>query len=375
MVTCCWRDQRPGRPQSPGLRAVVPTGRRGPGVHRAVGGGDRARPSRVQPRCRRAHPGHAPGVRLTPRHPLVGHRPSGLRAQDRDGPAGGLHPPAPGRAALSGYPSRARVRARLDREQPRLDGPVLRPRAGRGRRDGRHRPQGGRRDRRRVDDRRDGLRGAQQPRPLRQAGRDRPQRQRPVLCPDRVAAVGGPPPVAAAPRPQASPHPPRAGAPRPARPSGPSPTPACRACTPPSARCSSRTPSSRRSACATPGRSTATTSRRRGRAPGRRRRTRIRSSSTSSPRRARATHRPRTTTRRACTTWRRVRPGDRAAGGLVGAQGVHAGVQRGADRGGRPGPAHPRHHRGDARADRAAAVPGRASPTASTTWGSPSSTP
>ena len=47
----------------------------------------------------------------------------------------------------------------------------------------RRRPQGGRRHRRRVDDGRHGLRGAQQPRPFGPPGRDRAERQRPLLRP------------------------------------------------------------------------------------------------------------------------------------------------------------------------------------------------
>ena len=74
---------------------------------------------------------------------------------------------------LSGYPSPGRVRARLGREQPRVDDPQLRPRPGVARDAAPTTTDRGRRgDRRRLDDRRHGVRGAQQPRPHRPA-RDR----------------------------------------------------------------------------------------------------------------------------------------------------------------------------------------------------------
>ena len=96
-----------------------------------------------------------------------------------------------------------RVRARLRREQPCVDDPVVRVRlgcgprhrGGRGRRRGRvtacgttHR----RGDRRRVDDRRHGLRGPQQPRPQRSRRDHRAERQRPLVRADRVEPVEEP---------------------------------------------------------------------------------------------------------------------------------------------------------------------------------------
>ena len=86
-------------------------------------------PPGLQPRRGRADPGPAPGLRLAPgRHP-VGHRPPGLRAQAAHRPPLRLPQPAPGGRAVR-LPEPGRVRARLDREQPRLDRPLLRPRAG-----------------------------------------------------------------------------------------------------------------------------------------------------------------------------------------------------------------------------------------------------
>ena len=53
---------------------------------------------------------------------------------------------------------------------------------------GRRGPPGRGRDRRRLDDRRHGVRGPEQPRPLGQQGDHHPQRQRPVLRPHRLEA-------------------------------------------------------------------------------------------------------------------------------------------------------------------------------------------
>ena len=92
---------------------------------------------------------------------------------------------------MSGYPKPCGVRARLDREQPRLDGVVVctRDRQCVQLAWHRRRPPGGGRGGRRRADRRHGLRGAQQSRPFGTAGRDRAQRQRSLLCADGVAAV------------------------------------------------------------------------------------------------------------------------------------------------------------------------------------------
>ena len=113
---------------------------------------------------------------------------------------------------LSGLPEPHRVGPRLDREQPRLDGPQLRPRVGQRLRAPGQRPTGGRGGRRRLAHRRHGLRGAQQPRPLRQAGRHRAQRQRPFVRPDGVPALAQPDPPPAQPGLRAGPsaHPPPA---------------------------------------------------------------------------------------------------------------------------------------------------------------------
>ena len=78
-------------------------------------------------------------------------------------------------------------RPRLHREQPRVDGALVRVRDGRGAcRRNRQAPPHRRRDRRRCDDRWDRLRGAQQPRSQPPSGDHRAQRQRPQLRPDRV---------------------------------------------------------------------------------------------------------------------------------------------------------------------------------------------
>ena len=113
-------------------------------------------------------------------------------------------------------------------------------------------PPGRRHHRRRLADRRHGLRGSQQPRPLAAPGHDHPQRQRPLVRPDRLAAGrdAGPAPAQPALRPAAGPARPAAerAAARAARSSGASRRPP-----PPCASTSSRRRSSRPSASATPG--------------------------------------------------------------------------------------------------------------------------
>ena len=76
-------------------------------------------------------PSPCTGSSTPPRRHPVGHRPPGLRAQAADRPPLRLPDPAAGGRHV-GLPQPGRVRARLDREQPRLDRPLLRPRAGHG---------------------------------------------------------------------------------------------------------------------------------------------------------------------------------------------------------------------------------------------------
>ena len=147
----------------------------------------------------------APGLRLPSRRPALRHRPPGLRPQAAHRASLRLQgPEAAGRAV--GLPVPRGVRARLDRELARLDRPLLRPRpldrlrAARRAPGPRREPPRRRRRRRRLAHRRDGLRGAEQPRPLRAALRDRAQRQRSQLRPDRVA------PQRVADEPAAAPH-------------------------------------------------------------------------------------------------------------------------------------------------------------------------
>ena len=194
------------------------------------------------------------------RHP-VGHRPPGLRAQAADRPALRLQDPQAGRRHV-GLPEPGRVGARLDREQPRLDGALVRTRHRQRVLAARHRRRapGGGRGRGRGADRWDGLRGPQQPGPLTTAGRDRAQRQRALLCADGVAALAEPDDAAAQPDLHRGARSACACACASSPPSASSPT---RACTRSPARCARwwrRTPSSRHWASATPGRSTATTS-------------------------------------------------------------------------------------------------------------------
>ncbi len=163
---------------------------------------ENAGPPRLQPRRRRAHAGVASGVRLARAtsilwdtghqayvHKLVTGRQRAVRIV------------APGRRPV-GLPVPRRVRPRLRREQPRVDDLVVRlrarvdatrrsspasPTSRRGVRAS-HR----RRDRRRVDDRRHGLRGAQQPRAQRAQRHHRLERQRPLVRADRVEPVEEP---------------------------------------------------------------------------------------------------------------------------------------------------------------------------------------
>ena len=174
-----------------------------------------ARPPRPQPRRRRAHPGAAPGVRLAARPDPLGHRPPGVRPQDRHRPGRRVRPAAAeGRAVR--LPEPGRVRPRRHRELARVDRAVVRRRAGQGvpaaRRD---RPARRRGRRRRVADRRDGLGGAEQhrrrPHP---APRHRRQRQRALLLADHRRARAPPRDVAHHPRLRAVPRVGQAG-PRP----------------------------------------------------------------------------------------------------------------------------------------------------------------
>ena len=190
------------------------------GIHRPGRLGHR-RPSGLQPGRGRAHPGPAPGVPLAPGHHPVGHRPPGLRPQDRDRPPGDVSPRCARPAGLSGYPSRAEsvhdwvenshastilsYAHGLAAAVARSSTPDRRVVAviGDGSMTGGH-----------------GLRGAQQPRPQRQPGRGRPQRQRPLLRPDRLPAVREPDQAPPAPRPALGAVPDRGRPARPARRSG-----------------------------------------------------------------------------------------------------------------------------------------------------------
>ena len=157
------------------------------------------RASRPQPRCGGAHACAASRVRFAARPDHLRHRPSGLCAQDADGPQPRLrHVAQEGRPV--GLSVAQRERARLGGVQPRQLGAVVCRRPGQGVRALRApQPPCRRRRRRRRADRRHVLGGAEQHRRGAQAGRDRRQRQRPQLCPDdrRVRRAPGRPAAAA----------------------------------------------------------------------------------------------------------------------------------------------------------------------------------
>ncbi len=89
------------------------------------------RPSGVQPRCGGADAGPAPGLRIAFGRHHLGHRPPGVRAQDRHRQGSSLHRSAPGGGPF-GLPEPGRVGPRPGREQPRLHGALLRLRDGPG---------------------------------------------------------------------------------------------------------------------------------------------------------------------------------------------------------------------------------------------------
>ena len=236
----------------------------------------------------------------------MGHRPPGLRPQDRHRPPGRLRHAAPGRRPVGlPEPRRESEHDWIENSHASTILCYAYGLAAAARQRGATRPAPDRRGhRRRLDDRRHGLRGAQQPRPQRPRRDHRPQRQRPLVRADGVAALARAWPASASTRSTCAASArveelaPRAAARRPPAEQG---IEAVQGGRPRDA--SSRRRSSRRSACATSARSTATTSQALEQAlPQRRRVRRARSSCTCSPRRAGATRRPRTTTRSACTT-------------------------------------------------------------------------
>ena len=341
-----------------------------------AGGGRDQRPPRLQPRRRRAHAGPAPGLRLAPRRHPVGHRPPGLRPQDRHRAAGRLRAAAPGRRAV-GLPEPRRSREH-DWVENSHASTILSYAYGLAV----ARDSGADADRRHIvavigDGSMTGgmayeaLNNLGHSRPQRD---HRPQRQRPLLrarrcrsCPSSLTPIRLNPVYMRRQRRHRD-VPARPAARRAARPRR-----ASRPSRPPSASSSSRRRSSRRSACATSARSTATTS------------TALEHGAAQRHRVRRADRRPRPHPegprlpagrgRRREAPARRagVRPGRRSAEG--GADRLHAGVRRGDHQGGRararssspsprPCPARPACSRSRS-----------ASPTASSTSASPSSTP
>ncbi len=174
---------RARRSAGAGARAAPGAGRGDPGRAGHQRRQDRWAP-RAEPGRRRADHRRPPGLRLPPRAGGLRHRSPVLRPQAAHRPAGGLRRPAPPRWPVR-LPLPGGERARLGREQPRLDVAVLRRRAGQGLRRPRGRPAGGGGHRRRRAHRRHGLGGAEQhrrrPGP---AGGHRGQRQRPLVLPD-----------------------------------------------------------------------------------------------------------------------------------------------------------------------------------------------
>ena len=143
---------------------------------------------RLEPRSRRAHHRPAPGVRLAARRDPLGHRAPRLPAQDPHRPPRTASTSCARPSGLSGYPSRAESEhdwvenSHASTILSYADGFAARPGAA-----SRLDPPPHRRgDRRRIDDRRHGLRGPQQPGPQRPQGDHHPQRQRSVLRPHRL---------------------------------------------------------------------------------------------------------------------------------------------------------------------------------------------
>ncbi len=158
---------------------------------------DDRRAPRIESRRRRTHLGPASRVPLSRGHPALGHGPPGLHPQTHHWSPREVREPAPARWPL-GVPESRREPARLDRVQPRLDGPLIRPwsldclgASRRARRPRRKAPCRGR-CRRRIAHRRNGLRGAQQPRSLESTRRDCAQRQWPQLRADGLETLGVP---------------------------------------------------------------------------------------------------------------------------------------------------------------------------------------
>ena len=168
----CRSCDRSGAPRICGRLAAraAPRARRGDPRRAGHQRREDRRPPRPQPRLRRADHRPAPGVRLPARADRLRHRPPGLRAQDAHRPGRGLRAAAPARRPVR-LPEPRRERARLGREQPRLDVAVLRRRAGQGLRRPRGHAPGRRGHRRRRADRRHGLGGAEQHRRRARTGR------------------------------------------------------------------------------------------------------------------------------------------------------------------------------------------------------------
>ena len=274
---------RAGRPERARLRPAPRPGRRDPRLHR-LGRVRGRRPPRLEPRRGRTDARAAPRLRVPDRRDPLGHRPPGLRPQDRHRTPIGLRDPSPGRRPL-GLPEPRGVTARPDREQPRLDRAVVRRRFGLGARPRHERPAPHRRGRRRRrHDGRHGVRSAEQHGPPPTRCDRRPQRQRSVVRTDDLEPVrelaglrrAGQPPVDPRPRDRAPVarahrHPPEPRVRPSAAPTRGVPARAARSSAtrrarrwrrsrPASASSSSRRRSSRRSAPATSVRSTGTTS-------------------------------------------------------------------------------------------------------------------
>ncbi len=179
------------------------------------------------------------------RHHPVGHRPPGVRPQDRSPDArADFRDAAPGRRPL-GLPVPGRVR-RTTGSRTATPRPSCRyahglaaaqeQRAGRG-------AAGHRRDRRRLDDRRHGVRGPQQPRPHAAARRSSSSTTTGARTPRRSPAWARAWPASASTRPTCASRP-ASSAPSSASPPANGWTGASRPPRPPSARCGSRPPSS-----------------------------------------------------------------------------------------------------------------------------------
>ena len=159
---------------------------RAPRDDRGVGRGERRAP-RLEPRRGGAHARAAPRLRLPTRPDRLGHRSPGLRPQARDRPPRGIRPAPPGgrrSRATRRAASRSTTSSRTRHASTSLSyayGLAVGRDAG-----GADRHVVARHRRRRAH-RRDGVRGAEQPRLQRSARDRRRERQRPVVRAHRVA--------------------------------------------------------------------------------------------------------------------------------------------------------------------------------------------